>query len=184
MSGTTRAAGSRQRLYEFPIQESPGGIAVQENNGVAGSLIDVVHAPAIDTLKSRLVWPFLMDKVLGPHGLPCCIEIHSPSPYERLGSWKEDHGLAVQAGQPRNGTEAISSLKIQRRRLRLGPHNRAGHAFQSASPAASETATTSRNKHPHETPVSMIIFTDRRYRICCTERVLAAHDDIAALARS
>jgi hypothetical protein len=28
------SSGSRQRLHEFPIQESPGGIAMQENNGV------------------------------------------------------------------------------------------------------------------------------------------------------
>jgi len=30
-------ARSRQRLYEFPIQESPGGIAMQENDGIAGT---------------------------------------------------------------------------------------------------------------------------------------------------
>src|SRR6478672_7540176 len=67
----------------------------------------------------------------------------------------------------------------QKRRLRLGPHNRAGHAAQSANPAASETAHHESEQAPHETPVSMAIFTDRRYRICCTEGMLAAHDDIA-----
>jgi hypothetical protein len=35
-------ACSRQRLYKFPVQESPSGIAVQMNNGIAGSLIEVM----------------------------------------------------------------------------------------------------------------------------------------------
>jgi hypothetical protein len=91
-------AGSRQRLYEVPIQESPGGIAVQENNGVAGSLIEVMHTPAIDTLESRFVWPFLMDKVPRPHGRRCCIEPHRSPPWEPFNSRKENYGLAVQAG--------------------------------------------------------------------------------------
>jgi len=42
----------RLRLYEFPAQKSPSGVAVQENDGIAGSLIDVMHAPAVDTLES------------------------------------------------------------------------------------------------------------------------------------
>ena len=32
---------------------------------------------------------------------------------QRLSSWKESHGLAVQAGQPHNRTEAISSFEIE-----------------------------------------------------------------------
>ena len=36
------------------------------------------------------------------------------------------------------------------------------------------------NKHPHETPVSVVIFADSRYRIFRTEWMLAANDDIAA----
>src|SRR5580700_3822128 len=35
-------ACSRQRLYKFPVQESPSGIAVQMNNGIAGWLIEVM----------------------------------------------------------------------------------------------------------------------------------------------
>jgi len=35
------------------------------------------------------------------------------------------------------------------------------------------------NKHPRETPVSVVIFADRRHRIGRTERMLAAHDDIS-----
>jgi hypothetical protein len=32
---------------------------------------------------------------------------------QRLSSWKESHGLAVQAGQPHNRIEAISSFEIE-----------------------------------------------------------------------
>ena len=35
------------------------------------------------------------------------------------------------------------------------------------------------NKHPRETPVNVVIFADRRHRICCTEWMLAANNDIA-----
>jgi hypothetical protein len=45
-------ACSRQRLYKFPVQESSSGIAVQENNGIADSPIEVMHAPAVDTPES------------------------------------------------------------------------------------------------------------------------------------
>src|SRR5260370_3246198 len=34
-------------------------------------------------------------------------------------------------------------------------------------------------KHPLETPVDVVIFADRRHRICCAEWMLAAYDDIA-----
>jgi hypothetical protein len=54
-----------------------------------------------------------MDKVPRPDGLLCCSELHGSSPCERLSSRKENHGLAVQAGQPRNGTETFSSLEIE-----------------------------------------------------------------------
>jgi hypothetical protein len=73
-------ACSRQRLYEFPIRESPSGITVQENDGIAGSLIDVMHAPAVDALESRFVRPFLADKGPRRHGRRCYIELHRSSP--------------------------------------------------------------------------------------------------------
>jgi hypothetical protein len=87
-----------QRLYEFPIEEPPGGIAMQENDWVAGSFIDVMHAPAVDALEPRFVRPFLVDKVPRLHGLPCYVDLHSFSPGERLSSWKEHRGLPAQAG--------------------------------------------------------------------------------------
>ena len=51
-----------QRLHEFAVQKSPCRVAVQENHRVAGTLVNVVHAPAVDALKSRLEWPFLVRK--------------------------------------------------------------------------------------------------------------------------
>src|SRR6478672_8996590 len=156
-------AGSRQRLYEFSIQESPGGVAVQENNRVAGSLVEVVHAPAIDTLKSRFVWPFFIDKVHRPHELLCCIEHHSSSPYEWLSSWKEDHGLAVQAGQPRDGTEAISSLNIKSDDFVLAHTIEPGMRPKAQTPRLLKPHITSRNKHrtrrPSAWPYSRIVVT-------------------------
>src|SRR5277367_4050876 len=52
----------RQRPHEVAVQKPPCRVAVQENHRVAGALVNVVHAPAVDALKSRLEWPFLVRK--------------------------------------------------------------------------------------------------------------------------
>src|ERR1700756_4613360 len=53
-----------QRLDEFPVQKAPGGVAVQENDRIAGALVDVMHAPAVDLLEFRIVRPLLMREPL------------------------------------------------------------------------------------------------------------------------
>ena len=73
----------------------------------------------------------------------------------------------------------MSRLEIESDDFVLAHTIEPGMRPKAQTPRLLKPHTTSRNKHPHETPVSMAIFTDRRYRICCTERMLAAHDDIA-----
>src|SRR5262249_36791042 len=76
-------AGRSQRLDGSTVQKAPGRIAVQENDRVAFALIDVVHAPTVDALEFRLVWPLLMRE-----GLRCCRSIHFFSPYpKRITAW-------------------------------------------------------------------------------------------------
>src|SRR6266850_2794522 len=171
--------GGRQRLYEFPIQESPGGVAVQENNRIASPFIDVVHTPAVDTLESRFVWPFLVNKGLRQHGRRCYIELHRSSPWESFNSRKEDHGLAIQAGQPRNCTETFSSLEIESDDFVPSHTIEPGIRPEAQTTWFLKPRTIFWNKHPRETPVNVVIFADRRHRICRTERMLAAHDNIS-----
>jgi hypothetical protein len=47
---------------------------------IAGSLIGVVHAPAVDTLESRLVQPFLIHEIPGRLPRPCSVRLHCVSP--------------------------------------------------------------------------------------------------------
>src|ERR1700751_1047624 len=72
-----------QRLDEFPVQKSPSRVAVQENHWVAGPLVDVVHAPAIDALEFRLVRPLLMREPLR-----CFRRLHPCPPYpKKMTAW-------------------------------------------------------------------------------------------------
>jgi hypothetical protein len=171
-------ARSRQRLYEFPIQESPGGIAMQENDGIAGTLIDVVHTPAIDALEFRFVWPFVVDKGSRRHGRRCYIELHRSSPWEPFNSRKENHSLAVQAGQPRNCTETFPSREIENDDFVSSHTIEPGIRPEAQATWFLKPRTVFWNKYPRETPVNIVILADGRHRICHTERMLAAHDDI------
>jgi hypothetical protein len=90
-------------------------------------------------------------------------------------------------GRPGCSSEAASQVqqsnfrfRNRERPLRLEPRNRAGHAAQSVAPAASETVHQNLEQAPQETPVGLVIFADRLYRIRCAERMFAANDDIAA----
>ena len=96
-----------------------------------------------------------------------------------LSSWKEDHGLAVQAGQPRDRAKASSSLEIESDDFVLSDTIEPGRRAKAQPPRLLKLHAIRWNKHPHQTPISPVIFSDRRYRICSTERMLAAHDDIA-----
>ena len=53
---------SHERLDECPVQETPGGIAVQKHDRIARSFIDIMHAPAIYPHESRPVGPLLVHE--------------------------------------------------------------------------------------------------------------------------
>src|SRR6266852_6147505 len=101
-------------------------------------------------------------------------------PCERISLWKQDHRLAVEATQPRNCSEAIAGLDVEGDDLVLS------HTIESAMRSKAQTwgllepHTIIWDEHPRETPVDVVIFADHRHCICCTERMLAANDDIAA----
>ena len=82
----------------------PCRISVEENQRVAGTLVDVVHASAIDAFEFRLVLPLLVREplhTLRMHAFAFC----SP---------KVDHSLAVEARQPDNSAQAYAVHEIER----------------------------------------------------------------------
>ncbi len=57
------APGRRQRFYEIAIEKAPGRVAVQQHQRIAGSLVDVVHAPAVHAGEVRPVRPQRTDRL-------------------------------------------------------------------------------------------------------------------------
>jgi hypothetical protein len=78
-----------------------------------------------------------------------------------------------------NCPEAIASLEVEGDDLVLS------HTIESAMRSKAQTSrlleshTIIWDEHPHETPVGVVIFANRRHCICRTERMFAANDDIA-----
>ena len=83
--------------------------------------------------------------------------------------------LAVQAGQPRYRTEAISRLEIESDDFVLSHTIKPGLRPEAQTPRLLKLYTMFWNKHPHEMPVSVVIFADGRHRISCTEWMLAGN---------
>ena len=75
---------------------------MKEDQRVAGSLVDVGHAPAVDALEIRLVWPLLVRAV-------ALLPMY-PFPFS---SSKEDHSLAVEAWEPDNSTQGFAVHEIE-----------------------------------------------------------------------
>ena len=48
-----------QRRDDVAVEETPGRIAVQQQDGIAGALIDVMHPPAIDPRVAGGEGPFV-----------------------------------------------------------------------------------------------------------------------------
>ena len=99
---------------------------------------------------------------------------------ERFSSGKENDGLAVQARQSRNCTEAISSGEIESDDFVLSYTIEPVMWPKAQTPRLLKLYTIIWNKHLQEMPVSVVIFADRRHRVRCAEQMFAANDDIAA----
>src|ERR1700739_2773864 len=104
-AGTFSSRGSARRTNaaSFVRDDLLCRIAVKENYRIAGALVDVVHAPAVDALEFRLVRPFL---VRGPLRLSRCI-------HSFVSLSKEDHSLTVEAREPDNSAEAFAAHEIE-----------------------------------------------------------------------
>src|SRR5258708_35417429 len=99
---------------------------------------------------------------------------------EPFNSRKENHGLPVQARQPRSRTEAFSSLEIENDDFISSHTIEPAVRPKAQTPRLLKPRTVFWYKHTRETPVNVIILADRRDRIWCTEWMLAAYDNVAA----
>ena len=56
------AAGRHDRADDIAVEKAPGGVAVQQHDGIALAFVHVVHAPAVDLREAWRVRPFVADE--------------------------------------------------------------------------------------------------------------------------